>query len=165
MHTRAAQDGCHLSCSPTCHPLVACQLNLIPVLTFRLTSRFIHLKKFQSRPPRRSMGPTPCRSHPPPAQTEPLPLRVRSPRRPPPSCHSGAGQERPGDSWARKIGRRTAGPAGDGHLSPRRLGARSSRKAFWPKKITSSRACRGPVPACVCMRVHVSSVTSPVLGV
>lgn len=57
-----------------------------------------------------------------------------------------------GNPWAQKTGQRMAGPAGDRHLSPCWPGAGSPKKAFWPKKITSSGAgARAPMPVCACV--------------
>ena len=74
----------------------------------------------------------------------------------------------PGDPWAQKTGQRTAGPAGDRHLSPCCPGAESPKKAFWPKKMTSSSAGAGAsMPVCVLSDFpgagHVTVLAPPAL--
>lgn len=101
-----------------------------------------------------------CSSHltPPcvfPAESQPRQRPPATQRAVPTSATSSHHQELlrtapvPGDPWAQKTGQRTAGPAGDRHLSPCCSGAESPKKAFCTKKITSSSAGAGAsMPVC-----------------
>ena len=90
-----------------------------------------------------------------PAESQPRPRPPATQHTVPTSVTSSRHQELlrtapvPGDPWAQKTGQRTAGPAGDRHLSPCCPGAGSPKKAFWPKKIISSSAgARASMPVC-----------------